>query len=223
MPTSPHSILSFFRKPLRVMLACLLAGCILTGCAPMTAAPEKTNYSSTNVPQDKDGLVTIDTSKPIPFDRHNFDAHCFDTYGCTVLYNNRYMAHDPDDQKKPPSSSMGDRFPGELSAGNISIQNYPHFPPPAQVSWRSADGQPHLAEVDFEQIFKDKTVNHRVPQDQLPPVINMPILPDIVLVVDDRTIDVYTRAVLYTTKLEDSSNPYSNSRNDMIKVYSKTY
>lgn len=223
MPASPLSYHALSRSLSSVFLACLVSGGLLAGCARMTASADKTNYSKTNVPQDREGLVTIETSEPIPFDQHNFGAYCFDTFGCQVLYFNRYVTHQPPDVKQESFSELGNRFPDGLHAGHIAIPNYPHFPPPAQVDWRSADGEAHHAEVDFEQIFKDKTVIHRVPQDQLPPVLHAPVNPDIVLVVDNRTIDVYMRAMVATTVLQKPGNPYSDFRNDMIKVYSRTY
>ncbi|WP_230598043.1 hypothetical protein [Xanthomonas albilineans] len=53
-----------------------------------------------NIPVDAHGTVHIDTSKPIPFAEHAFGAACYDTYGCKVLYDGRYEAHDPDDVKQ---------------------------------------------------------------------------------------------------------------------------
>lgn len=223
MPSSQFTYSASHRIGTGSVLALLLVGSLLAGCARMTASPDKTNYSKTNVPQDRDGLVTIDTSKPIPFDQHNFGSYCFDTYGCKVLYFNRYVTNQAKDVKQESFADLGDRFPDGLHAGHIAIPNYPHFPPPAQVDWRSSDGQAHHAEVDFEKIFKDKTVIHRVPQEQLPSVLHAPVNPDIVLVVDDRTIDVYMRAHVTTSVLQKPGNPYSDFRNDMIKVYTKTY
>ncbi|WP_045761876.1 hypothetical protein [Xanthomonas albilineans] len=176
-----------------------------------------------NIPVDAHNTVHIDTSKPIPFSTHTFGALCFDTYGCTVLYNDRYEAHDPEDVKQISSASLGDIYPGNLTAHTIGIRNFPHFPPPAEVTWRSKDGQPHHALVDLEAIFKDKVILHHVPQNQLPPILQADISPDIILEVNDRTINVYMRAFVETTVLQEPGNKYSNSRNDLILAYTKIY
>ncbi|WP_045758050.1 hypothetical protein [Xanthomonas albilineans] len=176
-----------------------------------------------NLPVDAHGTVHIDTRKPIPFAEHTFGAMCYDTYGCKVLYNDRYEANDPDDVKQISSASLGRRYPGNLHAGTIGIHNFPHFPPPAEVTWRSKDGQSHHAFVDLEAIFKDKVILHHVPQNQLPPILHADISPDIILEVNDRTINVYMKAMVQTTVLRKPDNPDSDFRNDLILAYTKTY
>ncbi|KGR49523.1 hypothetical protein NX07_18660, partial [Xanthomonas vasicola] len=89
--------------------------------------------------------------------------------------------------------------------------------------WRSKDGQPHHALVDLDTIFKDKVVLHHVPQEQLPPILQADISPDIILEVNDRTINVYMKAFVETTVLQEPGNKYSNSRNDLILAYTKSY
>ncbi|WP_017115257.1 hypothetical protein, partial [Xanthomonas vasicola] len=167
--------------------------------------------------------VHIDTSKPIPFADHAFGAMCYDTYGCKVLYDGRYEANDPDDVKQISSASLGDGYPGNLDSGTIGIRNFPHFPPPAEVTWRSKDGQPHHALVDLDAIFKDKVVLHHVPQEQLPPILQADISPHIILEVNDRTINVYMKAMVQTTVQQKPGNEYSYFRNDPILAYTKTY
>ncbi|MBB5866299.1 hypothetical protein [Xanthomonas sp. 3058] len=176
-----------------------------------------------NIPVDANNTVHIDTSKPIPFSKHAFGAGCYDTYGCKVLYNGRYEANYPEDVKQISSASLGDIYPDNMHAGTIGIRNFPNFPPPAEVSWRSKDGQSHHALVDLEAIFKDKVVLHHVPQEQLPPILQADISPEIILEVNDRTINVYMKAMVDTTVLQKPGNKYSNFRSDLILAYTKTY
>ncbi|MFC6841445.1 hypothetical protein [Xanthomonas theicola] len=187
----------------------------------MTNAPAV--KSPTNVPLDANRTVHIDTRKPIPFDRHAFGTACYDTYGCKILYNGRYEAHDSDDVKRISSASLGDGYPDNLSGSTIGIRNFPDFPPPAEVSWRSKDGQPHHATVDIGAIFKDKIVLHKVPQEQLPPILTAPIFPDIILEVNDRTINVYMRAMVFTTVPQRAGKPDSRFRYDLMLAYTKSY
>ncbi|CBA17535.1 hypothetical protein XACN24_15065 [Xanthomonas albilineans] len=177
-----------------------------------------------NIPVDAHNTVHIDTRKPISFSTHAFGVACYDTYGCKVIYDDMSLLNIPDDTKTISSTSLGDKYPDDtLGASHIGIRNFPHFPPPAEVTWRSKDGQPHHALVDLEAIFKDKVILHHVPQNQLPPILQADIRPDIILEVNDRTINVYMRAFVETTVLQEPGNKYSNSRNDLILAYTKTY
>ncbi|WAT16015.1 hypothetical protein [Xanthomonas fragariae] len=176
-----------------------------------------------NIPVDAHNTVHIDTRKPIPFADHAFGAFCYDTYGCKVLYDGRYEANDPDDVKQISSASVGDGYPSNLDAGTIGIRNFPNFPPPAEVSWRSKDGQQHHALVDLNAIFKDKVVLHHVPQDQLPPILHADISPHIILEVNDRTINVYMKAFVDAKVPQRPDRPDSYFRNELILVYTKTY
>lgn len=95
----------------------------------------------------------------------------------------------PDDELRPSSASLGEKYPDVMGGGGIgSIRN---FPLPAQVSWRDKDGTPHEASVDIAAIFKDQVVLHKVPQEQLPPILTAPIFPKIVLEVNDRVADIH--------------------------------
>ncbi|MGN2245191.1 hypothetical protein ACFWZ3_00735 [Frateuria sp. GZRR35] len=182
--------------------------------------PSPSGVIPAHIPLDEHHIVHIDTSKPIPFDEHSFGSYCFDTYGCRVLYNGRYDSHDPDDVKQVSSASWGTKYPDSMYAGWIGIRN---FPRPAHVTWQSKDGQRHEADVDIASIFKEQVVLHKVPRDQLPPVLKATISPEIILEVNDRTINVYMRAMVFTTVLQNPENPYSDMRNDLILAYSKTY
>jgi len=197
----------------------------LTGCSRMNTPANNPSdiHLIGNIPVDAHNTVHIDTRKPIPFSTHAFGAGCYDTYGCKVLYNNRYLVNSPDDIKTTSSASLGNKYPDTMTASNIGIRNFPHFPPPAEVTWRSKDGQQHHATVDLEAIFKDKVILHHVPQDQLPPILQADISPDIILEVNDRTINVYMKAMVQTTVLQKPGNPYSDFRNDLILAYTKTY
>lgn len=157
---------------------------------------------------------------PLSFRGHKFDAYCFSTYGCKVRYHYRpAVVDDPDDVLKPTSESLGAKYPDILSAGMGPIIN---FPPPAKVTWRSKDGTPHEAEVDIGQIFEDQLIRHNVPRQEISTEGSLP-LPEIILEVNDRTINVYMRAIIWTKQPQIPGNRLSNQRNDLIKVYTRTY
>ncbi|MBB3179475.1 hypothetical protein [Variovorax sp. Sphag1AA] len=155
---------------------------------------------------------------PLRFFWHKFDASCYSTYGCKVKYGN-YRRIDNDDELKLSSASIGDKYPKNLSAGWGPIQN---FPPPALVTWRSKDGTPLHAEIDMAEIFKDQFVLHNLKREETS-VKGGVSDPQIILEVNDRTINVYMRAFVSTKEAQIPGNKYSFSRNDLIKAFSRTY
>ena len=173
----------------------------------MTASNTATHE---NPPSDQD------ISRPFTFKGHNFGSHCFDTIGCKVFYANRYMVLDEEDRVAPSPKSVD--FFAKLSASDLDI---PNFPPPAVVTWKSKDGTPHKAEIDIAQIFSDRIIRHNVAKEDLPTeTIATLDNPDIVLVVNDRTISVYMRATIY---LKDTATRKREMRDEMILAFSQTY
>ena len=157
-----------------------------------------------------------DTSRPFTFKGHNFGTHCFDTIGCKVFYANRYMVLDEED-KVAPSPKSADYF-AKLAASDLDI---PNFPPPAVVTWKSKDGVSHKAEIDIAKIFSDRVIRHNVAREDLPTeTIATLDNPDIVLVVNDRTINVYMRATVYLT---DTATRKREVSDEMILAFSQTY
>ena len=114
---------------------------------------------------------------------------------------------------------MGDKYPANLGASHLAIRN---FPPPAQVSWRAKDGTSLQAQVDMAEIFKDGLIRHNLKREEISEAGSIPS-PDIILEVNDRTINVYMRAYIPTKEFQIPGNKYSKHRNDLIKVYSRTY
>ncbi len=158
---------------------------------------------------------------PIRFQAHLFDAYCFSTYGCRVVYAGRLRANDSPDELKSSSAAISDKYPNVLRAGMGPI---PNFPPPAQVSWRAKDGTALEASVDLDDIFKDRLVRHHLKREEVSERgIGPGAMPEIILEVNDRTINVYMRAHISTRELQKPGNRYSDFRADLIKVYSRTY
>jgi hypothetical protein len=180
----------------------------ISGC--QSAMTTNTAATQENPPSDQD------ISRPFTFKGHNFGVHCFDTIGCKVFYANRYMVLDAED-KVAPSPKGADYF-AKLAASDLDI---PNFPPPAVVTWQSKDGVPHKAEIDIAKIFSDRIIRHNVAKEDLPTeTIATLDNPDIVLVVNDRTINVYMRATVY---LKDTPARKRERRDDMILSFTQTY
>jgi len=166
--------------------------------------------------QSKNPPSNQDISRPFTFESHGFGAHCFDTTGCKVFYADHYMVDDDEDKVRP--SPKGPDYYMDLAAMQIDI---PNFPPPARVSWKSKDGVPHEAEVDIGEIFKDQIIRHNVAKEDLPTeTIATLDEPEIILVINDRTINVYMRALIY---LKDTPERSRARKHEMILSFSKTY
>ena len=154
---------------------------------------------------------------PLRFREHKFSAFSYSTYGCRLWYRGRLQLDEPDDQLQMPSDAVGN-YPDNLHASWGPIRN---FPSPAKVSWRSRDGSSHRAEVDIGEIFKDQLVRHNMRREEL--LRNQGVPPEIILEVNDRTINVYMRATLWTKDEQIPGNRLSHRRDDLIKAYSRAY
>lgn len=200
------------RTPVGSVLLAALILCIglLQGCErrfdPLRPPPGHGPYTG-----------TVD-DWPLWFVQHRFSSKCFSVQDCTISYAGRRvekMSAGP----LPSVESLG--FPLEkiLGGGHSGIMN---FPPPAQVDWIAMDGTRLSATVDMAEIFKDRLLVHSTPRDEILEYGTIPP-PDIALVVDDRTIDVYMRTQISLKELRDPDNPHSNFRTEVVRVYSRTY
>jgi hypothetical protein len=156
---------------------------------------------------------------PLTFVRHNFGAHCFDTIGCRITYAGFTHGVDSEDEVSPPMSSYKGSREQLLRAAHIGKRN---FPPPAKVSWRSKDGAPHETEVDIGAIFKDRVVRHNVPRGDYRDDLGIAD-PDIVLEVNDRTVNVYMRALIPTRTEQAEGGARGYSRDELVLAWTRTY
>jgi hypothetical protein len=154
---------------------------------------------------------------PLRFTAHNFDAYCYNTYGCKVLYNNFYHVRDADDKLAEPPET-----PGEQRYWDGHYLGVVNFPSPAQVTWRSLDGSLHQEAIDIGDIFKDQRILHNVSLKDIPDRAYI-VAPSIILVVNDRTIRVYMRAHIPLKKPAIPGNKYSTFRDDLVLAYTHAY
>lgn len=191
----------------------LIASVVLAaGCQGM-AMTQETRVSKTG----ESGAAT--TAWPLRFAQHNFGAHCFDTIGCRVTYAGFTHGVDRDDEVSQPMSSYKGSREQLLRAGHVGKRN---FPPAAHLSWRSKDGVPHEADVDIGEIFKDRVVRHNVPREDYREDLGIAD-PDIVLEVNDRTVNVYMRALIPTKTEQSAGGARGYSRDELVLVWTKTF
>lgn len=197
----------------RAMLAAALCLPLVAGCqSPMP-------YSK----QSNSDYVAPRPEVTWPFDGHSFGAYCYNTIGCKVLYANRYHAgyyiRKSDNDVAPPPETPG--VQKYWHGGHIGLAN---FPPPAIVTWRSLDGASHEAHVDIGQIFEDQLVLHNVPADKLAwNATKTGADPDIILVVNDRTISVYMKSFVPLKAPRVPGNPHSDYQDEAVLAWRRTY
>lgn len=205
-PTARTGSWSHKRRP--PGLAFALFAFSLTGCQSAMPSPNPaSNGTGTIVPNEF----------PLRFDQHNFEAHCYNTIGCSVFYAGVYQIKKAPQEVSPaPKVADYKRYWG--GALHIGIAN---FPKPAVVSWTSMDGQAHQIEVDPREIFRDELILHNVPQEDLPVETAATVGgPDVILEINDRTLSVYMKATIF---LKDTATRKSESRDDLILAWSHTY
>lgn len=203
------------RYPLAATFALALAApLLLQGCqTAMTPANAATGDASTS---SDDGLYS---PWPLKFKKHNLGIHCFDTYGCKVVYDGRVQAMQDPDVLRPSSASLGPDYRKNWLGGRLGFHN---FPPPAKVTWKSKDGAAHEAEIDFGEIFKDELIHHNVSRKDVSLSTTF-ISTDIHLEVNDRTINVYMLASIPLREPQVPGNRYSDIRHDLILVHTETF
>jgi hypothetical protein len=194
------------------------AGLALAACTHVVPSAKEASMT-TNSTTDSIHMMPV-REWPLRFDRHSFGAHCYDTYGCKVIYAGLVQRDDDPSELRPSSEGYGPDYSRNWSGGHGMIRN---FPPPAVVTWKSRDGQPHSAEIDIGEIFKDELIRHNVAREELAelPDGKFENEPAVLLEVNDRIVRVYMRAHIPTVHLQKPGNPYSDFRSDLILV--RTY
>jgi len=157
---------------------------------------------------------------PLHFVSHNFEAFCYNTLTCKVVYNNHDFTRLAIDRRSPsPPSGYRKSWPHALYIG---IRN---FPPPAEVQWTSMDGAKHEAKVDMAGILKDQLIWHKVPKSDMMDFFDGPVAgaPNVYLEVNDRTINVYMEMLIPTKTEQIRGNKNSDFRDDLFMVWTRTY
>lgn len=161
---------------------------------------------------------------PLKFRNYGFGVRCYNTLRCSVVYNRFQFASEKamfGPSGEPRSPDWKDHWDAGYGSGN-------RFAPPVEVDWLSLDGSEHHAQVDLAKIFRDRLVRHNVPKEDIPEGWLAawgvdPLGVDILMEVNDRTISVYSKALIITKEPQIPGNPHSNGRRDVIQVWTHTY
>ncbi|MEN1972817.1 hypothetical protein WCE34_10870 [Luteimonas sp. MJ204] len=201
--------------PAAVLAMALAAPLLLQGCQT-----NMSNDASADAQRDEAAASgELYSPWPLKFEKHNLGIHCFDTYGCKVVYDGRVQAMDDPEVLQRSSASLGADYRRNWLGGQLGFHN---FPPPAKVSWKSKDGVSHETRVDFGDIFKDQLVRHSVAREDIPLYATFGS-PDIHLEINDRTVSVYMLAMIPLREPLIPGNPYSDMRNELILIHSESF
>ena len=164
---------------------------------------------------------------PLRFDSYSFGARCYNTLQSSILYSNHQLAL-AKEMDGPSGEPYSPDWKDDWSAGfNLDRDFLKHgFPDPLKIKWTALDGSEHRALVDLDAIFPDRILLHNVPRDELweewASIHHHN--PEILLEVNDRTINVYMRARLLTNQLKTPDDPdWRVSRSELVLAWTKTY
>ena len=197
-------------RPQRGIAAAIIAAALTTtGCQSMAMT---SGVDPANSAASAHGEVR---EWPLRFMRHNFGIAPYAVQECTVLYADR-------PHTSGPRPRLEDVHPNSLKAKTANHLMIRNFPPPAVVRWKSLDGTALEADVDIGEIFKDELVVHNTPRDEASertPMIN----PDVIMEINDRTINVYMKAFISLKQERIPGNQHSNFRSELVLAWSRTY
>jgi hypothetical protein len=148
------------------------------------------------------------------FSKHNFSGYCFNTLRCSIEYDGRYEV-----QTNDPSGSP---LPSEMESLEATTIGIPNFPSPVAIHWTSMDGQSHEDQVDLSQIFEHREVIHRVPPEKVARDVLL-LDPGIILIVNDRSVSVYMRALIPLSEQRTDGVPRRKFIDEPVLVYKKDY
>ena len=161
---------------------------------------------------------------PIRFDDFNFGARSYNTLKSRIVFANKYQSTEKErtgPSGVPHSPDWKDSWYGShiVSAGEV-------FPSPIEIYWTALDGVARETKIDLEDVFPDRLVLHNVPREDIRP--GWEGAPEsrsveILLEVNDRTINIYMRGRILQRKIKESDDPNGEWRRDLILAWTKTY
>lgn len=170
---------------------------------------------------------------PLRFHMHSFDAWCMNTLASSVIYNRfqfgsrKYgvFGEPIDSASGPPPEDWKELWKGRVA---IFAESGKTFPGPVEVEWVSTDGMSHEASIDLDAIFSERLVLHGLTRDEvrkpwLESASVEPVVPDILMEVNDRAIRVYMRALIVTEAEQEPGNPRSCLRSDLMLAWERNY
>jgi hypothetical protein len=170
---------------------------------------------------------------PLRFHTHTFGGWCMNTRACSIIYdgfqfgNRKYgVFGEPVDFPAGPPPEDWQKFWRGLKG--IFSDDGNTFPGPIVIEWASLDGEGHNVSIDLDEVFPERLVLHSLSREEvrkpwLETLSIQPVVPDILLQVDDHVIRIYMRTLLVAGSVDDPVNPDGYLRDDLILAWERTY
>ncbi|GEM_PF-2798237 len=152
-------------------------------------------------------------------DRHYLGLECYNASDLYLQYGNLAIGQYTRERNDGERKIAGPKPEGYQPSADMG--SYKVFESKVKLRWRDKADNPISYVFDFEDIFKDKIIPHvKEDEDRIWWDDPLQLYPDIILEVDDRTLNIYSNIYVYlrvpgTNKLKP--------RRDLIKVFSKTF
>jgi hypothetical protein len=183
---------------------------------PVAGIAESKSTSPSNAVDPRYVPPTLKDGKLImPFFNHSFSSYCFDTMKCRVLYHNRYDVMDDE-----PAGPLTEDVRRVLGAHWV-LRDLPSV---ARVAWTSKDGASHDEKIDLGEIFSSRLVRYASDLDVND--VDLDVYyggPEVVLIVEDRSIHVYMKSHIVLRHPADPSNRLTNVRSDSVVAYAHKF
>lgn len=160
---------------------------------------------------------------PLRFDGYKFGARCYNTLRSSILFKNHQLALSTElnaPSGTPHSPDWKDKW--EVGFGVMDKMDVPL--PPVDIDWTALDGVERNALIDLEEIFPNHQILHQVARGDVHEywAIHHRHLAEILVEVNDRTINVYMKAKV-ATKLHPSYPETLGRSKDLILAWTMTY
>ena len=200
---------------------------------PKPAPPTPVTVAVDEIPTDPEGAEMFILGKlfkkriprepwPLRFDSFSFGARCYHTIRCRIVFSKSHQIpekHDIEPSGEPYAPDWKDHW----KAGYI-ISAEDVFPPPVDIRWTAMDGVERTTKIDLEKIFPERLTLHDAREGEVMEGWGLEHRHvDILLEVNDRTINVYMRAWVALKQRRDPADRMSDDLRDLILAWTKTY
>lgn len=159
---------------------------------------------------------------PLRFDSFSFNARCYHTLRCVIVFSNAHQVPEQD-QIGPSGAPYAPDWKDHWAAGYI-ISEEDVFPPPVDIRWTAMDGVERTAKIDLEKIFPERLILHNAREEEVVDGWGLEHRHvEILLEVNNRTINVYMRAWVALKQRRDPADRMSDELRDLILAWTKTY
>lgn len=164
---------------------------------------------------------------PLTFDWFAFGTRAYNTLNCSVTFCDRQFALTRE-RNQPSGEPSNPDWKDDWEAG-FAVPKDMMPPGPVEIAWTSLDGKEHYAEIDLiKDVFPNQVVLHNVPKDDVNDdwaryEKGKTSPPEILVEVNDRTVNVYMKAHVLTKSFPIPGRTDVKSLMDLILAWTKTF